>query len=167
MSIARIILVASVVAAGFTLGGCESIENLTNMLDTKKKLPGDRKPVFPEGVPGVQMGVPPEMMKGYNEQQEKQAQQPPAADQKPADKAEAAAEKPPEKPKPRVVTRPKPKPENAPAQAAAPQGQSTQQTAAWPAQQQQPAQPQQAAPAWPGQSQQPQQQQQAPAWPSR
>ena len=33
-------------------------------LDTKKKLPGERKPVFPEGVPGVQQGVPPELIKG-------------------------------------------------------------------------------------------------------
>src|ERR1051326_7324671 len=33
--------------------------------DTKKKLSGERKPVFPEGVPGVPQGVPPELVKGY------------------------------------------------------------------------------------------------------
>ena len=32
--------------------------------DDKKKLPGDRKPLFPEGVPGVTQGVPPEYFKG-------------------------------------------------------------------------------------------------------
>ncbi len=34
-----------------------------DFLDTKKPLPGERKPVFPEGVPGVERGVPKELTK--------------------------------------------------------------------------------------------------------
>ena len=33
-------------------------------LSEKKKLPGERKDVFPGGVPGVSQGIPPEYMKG-------------------------------------------------------------------------------------------------------
>src|SRR3954468_7896473 len=65
-------------------------------LNEKKKLPGDRKPMFPEGVPGVTQGIPPELTKGH---------QPPA-------EAETAkvAEPEPVKPKPKVARRPAPKP---------------------------------------------------------
>ena len=38
--------------------------DLLDFLDTKKKLPGERKPVFPEGVPGLEQGVPKELYKG-------------------------------------------------------------------------------------------------------
>ena len=41
------------------LSACDSLDTL-EIWDTKKKLPGDRKSVFPEGVPGVASGVPPE-----------------------------------------------------------------------------------------------------------
>jgi len=48
-----------------TLAGCESFD-LTNLIpDSKKKLPGERREVFPGGVPGVSQGVPPELTKGY------------------------------------------------------------------------------------------------------
>ena len=33
-------------------------------LNEKKPIPGDRKNLFPEGVPGVTQGVPPELIKG-------------------------------------------------------------------------------------------------------
>ena len=48
-----------------------------------------RQPVFPEGVPGVQQGVPPELMKGYQAQTDQQAQAQAAAEeaQKPAKKS--------------------------------------------------------------------------------
>jgi hypothetical protein len=36
----------------------------SDWFNTKKKLPGDRKAVFPEGVPGVARGLPPDLMKG-------------------------------------------------------------------------------------------------------
>jgi hypothetical protein len=177
MHITRIALLTVLVASGFSLGACDSLDNLTNLLDTKKKLGGERKPVFPEGVPGVSMGVPPEMMKGYQEKQQEAQQQPgqqgaqPPSDQKSAEKSEAAQPNEAEKPKPKKVVRPKPPPAaSTTTQASTPQGQSTQ-TAAWPAQpaqaQNQPA-AQSPAP-WPGQpqQQQQQQQQQPPAWPSR
>ncbi len=37
----------------------------SDMFDTKKKLQGDREPVFPGGVPGTTTGVPPDLVKGY------------------------------------------------------------------------------------------------------
>ena len=36
-----------------------------DMFDTKKKLQGQREPVFPNGVPGTNSGVPPDLVKGY------------------------------------------------------------------------------------------------------
>jgi len=61
-------LIAAAVLIAFTgvLGGCSSFDpsDMLDFLDTKKKLPGDRKPVFPEGVPGLEQGVPKEMYKG-------------------------------------------------------------------------------------------------------
>jgi hypothetical protein len=171
MRVTHIALVALLLGTGLSLGACDSLDNLTNMLDTKKRLPGDRRPVFPDGVPGVEMGVPPEMMKGYQEkQQAEQAQTPPgapAAAQGAAGQAQQAAQEPPEKPKPKkVVTRPKPKPalSDTSQQASQPAAQ-TQATAAWPTQSAQPA-PAQATAPWPGQQQQ--QPQQAPAaWPTQ
>ena len=66
----RIILVSS--ALILPLGGCASIGDAIDptewfsgdLFNTKKKLPGDRKPVFPEGVPGVSQGIPSELVKG-------------------------------------------------------------------------------------------------------
>lgn len=69
----RLISAAILVALASTMGGCASTggfepSDLLDWMDTKKKLPGERKPVFPEGVPGVQQGVPREMYRGQNEQ---------------------------------------------------------------------------------------------------
>src|SRR5919109_143130 len=64
----RAVLIALVVAT--PLAACSSgfdPENLTDKLDflnPKKKLPGERKAVFPGGVPGITQGVPQELMKG-------------------------------------------------------------------------------------------------------
>src|ERR1700737_459614 len=68
-------LIAAAVLIAFTglLGGCSSggfdPSDLLDFLDTKKKLPGDRKPVFPEGVPGLEQGVPKELYKGSRQEQ--------------------------------------------------------------------------------------------------
>lgn len=58
------------------LGGCSSLPtpswdptDLMDFLDTKKPTPGVRKPVFPEGVPGLSQGVPPELVRGSPESQ--------------------------------------------------------------------------------------------------
>jgi hypothetical protein len=72
-------LIAAAVLIAFTglLGGCSSggfdPSDLLDFLDTKKKLPGDRKPVFPEGVPGLEQGVPKDMYKGAQQQQDSAA----------------------------------------------------------------------------------------------
>ncbi|HEY4774964.1 MAG TPA: hypothetical protein VIH40_09100 [Xanthobacteraceae bacterium] len=120
--------ILAVLLAGSLLSGCESIEEMTKLLDTKKRLPGERKPVFPEGVPGVAMGVPPELMKGYQPPQD----QPPLSTEQAAP-APAPAEKEP--PKPQRVAKPKPQ-TPASAQRGAPprpQGPAYSQTAPWPA----------------------------------
>jgi hypothetical protein len=136
------ILTLVLVSLGGALGGCESMENF-QFWDTKTKLAGERKPVFPQGVPGVTQGIPPELIKGYQEPQQ-QVDPAAAAAQQGAQKAETKPEPKP-KPKPRKVAQPRP----------APVAQ----------QPQQPQQPAQQAPApWP--AQQPQAQQQQPAWPT-
>src|SRR3954469_25392800 len=65
-------LIAAAVLIAFTgvLGGCSSFDpsDLLDFLDTKKKLPGDRKPVFPEGVPGLEQGVPKDLYRGSRQQ---------------------------------------------------------------------------------------------------
>ncbi|HKY87367.1 MAG TPA: hypothetical protein VJL90_11450 [Pseudorhodoplanes sp.] len=117
----------ALLAAGLALplSACETFD-LTNLIpDTKKKLPGERREVFPEGVPGVSKGVPPELMKGY---------------QAPPEEAAAAAPEP--KPEPKQAAKPKPKPKQAkPTPTVAPeyqqQGQAPQgqQQGQWPGQQ--------------------------------
>jgi hypothetical protein len=79
----RLIAATVLVALTTVLGGCSSSTNfdpsdLLDFLDSKKKLPGDRKPVFPDGVPGLEQGVPKELYKGSaQEQQDQQALQNP------------------------------------------------------------------------------------------
>jgi outer membrane biosynthesis protein TonB len=138
----RLIAATVLVALSGALAGCSSAgwdpTDLLDFLDTKKKLPGQREPVFPDGVPGLQQGVPQDMYKGAVEQQEQANEQaaaaaaaapPPGAEDPNAKKpAEAAAE--PAKPK-KVVHR-KPKPKTPPAQQAA---EPASQPAAQPAQQ--------------------------------
>jgi hypothetical protein len=82
----------------------------SDIFNTKKKLQGDREPLFPQGVPGAETGVPPDLVKGYQPPPEAPALTDSGADA--TAKAAAAAEKP--KPKPR----PKPKVAKAPAQQA-------------------------------------------------
>jgi hypothetical protein len=65
-------LIALLIGAGPVLAGCADFD--MDKLDVfglneKKKLPGERHPVFPEGVPGVTQGVPPQYMKGSAEPQ--------------------------------------------------------------------------------------------------
>ena len=152
-SLARVVLAAVVASTGPVLSACSSssLDSLdpTEWFDSKKKLTGERKPVFPEGVPGVTSGVPPELVKGYQEPEGGVSDPAKAA-------AEAAAETPakPKKPAPqRTASKPKQKPADS---AAAQQRPAQSGTAPWPAQQQ-PAQPasapwpsQQSQAAWPG-----------------
>jgi hypothetical protein len=120
----RILMVASLLAAGLALSGCESFDP-ESWFSPKKPLPGERRPMFPGGVPGVPQGVPPDLVKGY--------QAPP---DNPPEVVTAEPEKPKPKPKPvhrQAAAPPRPAANPAPdaAQSAAPP-----QAAPWPSQQQ-------------------------------
>ena len=70
--IAALVLVAlSGALAGCGGGGLGNFDpsDMLDFLDTKKKLPGERKPVFPEGVPGLEQGVPKDLYKGSRQEQ--------------------------------------------------------------------------------------------------
>ena len=101
----RLIAAAVVIALSGALAGCSGgfgswdPTDLLDFLDTKKKLPGERKPVFPDGVPGLEQGVPKELYKGNVEQQQQQEQN--------AQAAAAAAAPPPEEPKPKHTAKSK------------------------------------------------------------
>jgi hypothetical protein len=142
-SLARLALAVLVAAAGPVLSACSSLpdlDSITEIWDTKKKLAGERKPVFPEGVPGVASGVPPELVKGYREPESGMVD--PA---KAAAEAAAGTEARPKKPPPQRTAAAKPKPKPKPAAASSAQVQQQPQPAqpAWTPQQQQ-------QPAWPG-----------------
>jgi hypothetical protein len=64
--VATVLIALSSALAGCGGGGLGNFDpsDLLDFLDTKKKLPGDRKPVFPEGVPGLEQGVPKDLYKG-------------------------------------------------------------------------------------------------------
>jgi outer membrane biosynthesis protein TonB len=67
----RRIVTAAALVLGLALTGCDSFDPLDKLSEldimgtSKKPLPGERRPVFDSGVPGVPQGVPPEMVKGY------------------------------------------------------------------------------------------------------
>lgn len=104
----RALLTAAVLLSGTVLAGCETADMADKLGDvgdkivdlipgsTKKPLPGDRKPVFPEGIPGVSQGVPPDLIKGN--QPPPETAEAPAAQPKQAD-----ADKPKPKPKKKVA----------------------------------------------------------------
>ncbi len=75
----RLIAATVLIALSGALAGCGSMGNfdpsdLLDFLDTKKKLPGERKPVFPEGVPGLEQGVPKDLYKGARQGDDPNAQ---------------------------------------------------------------------------------------------
>ena len=72
----RLISAALLVVFASLVTGCSSINvpswdptDLMDFLDTKKRAVGERKPVFPDGVPGVRQGVPAEYVRGTPEHQ--------------------------------------------------------------------------------------------------
>src|ERR1035437_9629662 len=91
----RLIAAAVLIALSGALAGCSSSlsnfdpSDLLDFLDTKKKLPGERKPVFPDGVPGLEQGVPKELYKGSAQER---------LDQRNAQAAAAASAPPAEQP---------------------------------------------------------------------
>ncbi len=154
-SLLRFGLAAGVLSLGLTLAACDNFDPTAlfdaEMFNTKKKLPGERHPVFPEGTPGVSQGVPPEMVKGYQPPPEPEATAKPTTKQTPrqaaADPAEAPKPKP--KPKPKVVA----KPADAPATTGTVQpAQPASQQSQWP-EQPQAQRPAASASGWPGSAQ--------------
>ncbi|MEH2498416.1 putative small lipoprotein YifL [Bradyrhizobium sp. AZCC 1678] len=151
----RLIATAVLIALSGALAGCGSTGNfdpsdLLDFLDTKKKLPGDRKPVFPEGVPGLEQGVPKDLYKGSRQQVDdpnaqaatapppaeepkskrgakskgKQAAAPAAADPDAAPEEEGSTAAAPPAPKPAKITRKRttaPPPDQSAAPAQSPQ----------------------------------------------
>jgi hypothetical protein len=107
----RVLVAASLVTLAPALTGCDNFDmdkfDIFG-LNEKKKLPGDRKPLFPEGVPGVTQGVPPEYLKQNVEAQaaaEKQAALDATAAAEKAKTEPKAEEKPKAEPKRRAVAR--------------------------------------------------------------
>ena len=154
----RVVLLAAFAAFASTLTACSNFD--PDKLDVfglsdKKKLPGERRELFPGGVPGVSQGIPPEYVKG-NQPPPEAAQAPasepgnPAAAAAEPDKKKTAAVEPESQPKPK--RKPKPRTVSQPPAQSAPQGAAQQQPAPWPQQNQQQA-PQQAQAHWPGQAQ--------------
>jgi hypothetical protein len=75
-----------------------------DIFNTKKKISGDREPLFPQGVPGAETGVPPDLVKGYQPPPEAPAL---AASEPPATGKATAAQNPAKpKPKPKVARAP-------------------------------------------------------------
>jgi hypothetical protein len=92
----HLIAASVLIALSGALAGCSSglsswdPTDLLDFLDTKKKLPGERKPVFPEGVPGLEQGVPKDLYKGSAQER---------LDQQNAQSTATASAPPPEEPK--------------------------------------------------------------------
>jgi hypothetical protein len=154
----RIVLMAGLVALAPVLAGCENFD-LDKLdvfdLNKKKKLPGERHPVFPGGVPGVTQGIPPEYLKENQQppatadvlppaQGNPQAAVPPNAGEKPS--RTAAVE--PLQTSPQPQAEPKPKPKHKPKAKAKPKAKPQPAATAATAPANQPQQP--APPPWPG-----------------
>ena len=136
---------ASVVALVLVLGACtpggqfDPTEALsTDIFSTKKKLQGEREPLFPQGVPGTETGVPPDLVKGY---------------QPPPEQAAVGEGNP--APQPVAAEKPKPKPKPRPKVAHTPPAASRAAQSPWPPAQSSPAQGQPAQTNWPSPSGQP------------
>ena len=101
---ARAIVIAAALA--LPLGGCVNFDPAEwfdgDWFGNKKPLPGERKELFPGGVPGVSKGVPPDLMKGN--------QAAALADEK-AEEPQASPVREEPKPKPKPKAKPKPKPQ--------------------------------------------------------
>jgi hypothetical protein len=108
----RIVSLALLGALSILISGCAAMNTPSfdptdwlDFLDSKKRAVGDRHPVFPNGVPGVAQGVPPDLLKGTPEHQAALA----AADPSLAPPPVLEAQAPPPKPaKKRVASRPTP-----------------------------------------------------------
>jgi len=110
--IQRIVSVALLGALAILISGCAALNTPSfdptdwlDFLDSKKRAVGTRHPVFPEGVPGVAQGVPPDLLKGTPEHQAALAAADPALAPPPPPEQPAPPPKPAKK---RVASRPTP-----------------------------------------------------------
>jgi hypothetical protein len=101
----RLIAASVLMALSGAVAGCSgSVSSwdpmdMLDFLDTKKKLQGERKPVFPDGVPGLEQGVPKSLYKGAQDADQQNAQAaavaaPPPQDQKPKRTAKSRSNQP-------------------------------------------------------------------------
>ena len=101
---ARAAVIATILA--LPLGGCVNFDPQDwlagDWFGNKKPLPGERRELFPGGVPGVTRGVPSELVKGNQASalQEQDAEEPKVI----------MPEEPKAAPKPKARPKPKPKP---------------------------------------------------------
>jgi hypothetical protein len=159
----RIALLALLVAVAPVIAGCENFDpDKLDVFDLNKEkpLPGERKPLFPNGVPGVSQGIPQEYMRGNQPQTDMALTTQPAANTaasgtaaqpqqtataapveevKPAPKAASKPKRKASKPKQTVKREAKPEPkaetktETTTQRAQAPANEATQQvTSPWP-----------------------------------
>jgi hypothetical protein len=135
----RVVLLVGLVALTPVLSACADFD--MDKLDVfglneKKKLPGERKEVFPEGVPGVSQGIPPEFIKGNQPPTDAAQANPTDPDNKAATagpaKKTAAVESAGE-PKPKAKPKRKPKPAATAAQSQPANAGQQQAPAQWPA----------------------------------
>ena len=127
--LARTVKVASALSLVLLLSNCSGWDpsDLQDMfVPAKKPLPGERKALFPSGTPGVSQGLPPELIKGY--------QEPPPTAAAQSNQAAPDQPKPKPKPKPKVAATPpvnQPRPAAAAMPGPAPSGPSPQ-SSPWP-----------------------------------
>src|SRR5260370_37197741 len=74
--IQRLVSAALLGALAILISGCAALNtpsfdptDFLDFLDSKKRAVGERHAVFPQGVPGVAQGVPPELLKGTPDHQ--------------------------------------------------------------------------------------------------
>jgi hypothetical protein len=116
------ILTTAALLSGLALAGCDSFDPLDKFQDwdimgtSKTPLKGERRPVFDNGVPGVPQGVPPELVKGYQQPAE---EPPPVVQAKPEKPKPKKAASKPRRPPPQQTQQDEPPPQQQTRQAPA------------------------------------------------
>jgi len=111
----RIALTTAALGLTLVLAGCENFDPTaifdSDIFNTKKPLPGERRPVFPDGTPGVTQGVPADLVKGYQAPAEAPGAPQTTATATPKHAtAEPSEDKSGDKPEDKPKAKPKPKP---------------------------------------------------------
>lgn len=103
----RWIAASVLLALSAVLSSCSSFntpsfdpQDLFDFLDTKKALPGQRKAVFPDGVPGLEQGVPKDLYKGARASTNTAVEPPPPPVAEPPKQRRRTAARPQRQPEP-------------------------------------------------------------------